>query len=214
VARCGAVRCARRELHGRARLVRAEHAGGREKERDKCLGRGKGSRGDGGGRGAWRGETRRNRELFLVSTHDPPRSSRLVLLLSSVSRRALGKLIPIKASRYASAVVQEVGAEFIVSAATSGRSEEGERKRGERHDGVIRRMRSPRGGGNGATVMADEGLDGSRDKLRRNRAPALILQGRHLECFLRGVAVCLLRSRVIPWNRSIRSCQGTDPDPA
>jgi len=118
--RCGAVRCARRELHGRARLVRAEHAGGREKERDKCLGRGKGSR---GGRGAWRGETRRNRELFLVSTHDPPRSSRLVLLLSSVSRRALGKLIPIKASRYASAVVQEVGAEFIVSAATSGRRE-------------------------------------------------------------------------------------------
>jgi len=47
----GAVRCggARGELHGRSRLVRAEHAEhGREKERDKCLGRGKGSR---GGRG-------------------------------------------------------------------------------------------------------------------------------------------------------------------
>jgi hypothetical protein len=81
--------------------------------------------------GAWRGKTRRNRELFLVSTHDPPRSSRLVLLLSSVSRRALGKLIPIKASRYASAVVQEVGAEFIVSAAR----ERQERERGGRRGG-------------------------------------------------------------------------------
>lgn len=49
------------------------------------------------------------RELFLVSTHDPHdsvRSPRSPLLLSSVSRRALGKLIPIKASRYATAMVQ------------------------------------------------------------------------------------------------------------
>lgn len=31
-------------------------------------------------------------------------------------------------------------------------------------------MRSLRGGGNGGSVMADEGLDGSRDKLRRDLA--------------------------------------------
>lgn len=47
------------------------------------------------------------RELFLGSTHDPPTAfAHLALLLSSVSRRALGKLIPIKASRYATATVQ------------------------------------------------------------------------------------------------------------
>lgn len=39
---------------------------------------------------------------------------------------------------------------------------------------VIRRMRSLRGGGGGSggSVMADERLDGSRDKLRRDRATA------------------------------------------
>lgn len=81
----------------------------------------------------------------------------------------------------------EAGTEFIVSVgdgrkrpgrskgatAREGQKESG-RKSEERHDGVIRRMRSPRSarGGSGGSVMADEGLDGSRDKLRRNRRTA------------------------------------------
>lgn len=73
-------------------------------KRGKCLGRGKGSR---GGNGVNLEESRGSRELFLVSTLDPRSSPRLALLLSSVSRRVLGKLIPIKASRYATAVIQE-----------------------------------------------------------------------------------------------------------
>lgn len=61
----------------------------------------------GGGNGVNLEESRGSRELFLVSTLDPRSSPRLALLLSSVSRRVLGKLIPIKASRYATAVIQE-----------------------------------------------------------------------------------------------------------
>jgi hypothetical protein len=69
----------------------------------------------------------------------------LALLLSSVSRRVLGKLIPIKASRYATAVGSRrdpgnrgeggAGTEFIVSVVREVREKDG----GE----VIRRMRDP-----------------------------------------------------------------------
>lgn len=61
---------------------------------------------------------------------------------------------------------KEARAEFIVSAATKREEGRRERRRGNTAAGCD----PSANGGNAGSVMADEGLDGSRDKLRRDLA--------------------------------------------
>lgn len=80
-----------------------------------------------------------------------------------------------------------------------GRREEKERDRakwrGKRERRIVIRIPP----GSGGSVMADERLDGSRDKLKRDPSPSgrylprwnWSFQERNLECFLRSPAVCL-----------------------